>query len=115
MSSRWWWRLVWLTLVLNIVDAICTVAWFQMGVAHEANLLLRDLVERDTALFFATKIALVSLGLWVLWHRRAHRLALIGIAVAATAYYVLLLYHLQILMVVALGPGAAPAWLLAAS
>ncbi|TPV96505.1 MAG: hypothetical protein B7733_04450 [Myxococcales bacterium FL481] len=111
-ASRWWWRLVWLTLILNVVDALCTIVWAKMGVAREANVLLRDLIEQSALLFFATKLALVSLGLRVLWTRRGHRLALGGILVAATVYYLLLLYHLQVLMVVALGPDAAPAWLL---
>ncbi len=75
---------------------------------------MRDLIHANAGLFLLAKVSLVSMGLWILWRRRAHRLAIVGICIAVVAYYALLLYHLQIMMVVVLGPGAAPSWLLAA-
>jgi len=63
--------------------------------AQEANLLLRRIVHEQILFFTAVKIALVSLGSWLLWQRRHHALAVIGAFAIFVAYYAVLLHHLR--------------------
>jgi hypothetical protein len=94
---RWLNGIVVATLVLNLADALLTIGWVAAGAADEANPLLSGLVHGHPALFAAVKIALVSLGSWVLWRFRRRGLAVVAIFVGFLAYYFLLLYHLQAL------------------
>ncbi len=91
---RWLRGIVGAVLVLNLFDAVFTVLWVEAGLALEANAFLRDLVHGNTVLFVASKMALVSLGSWLLWHHRRRPIAVIGIFAAFGLYYGVLLYHL---------------------
>jgi len=82
-------------LVMNLLDALFTLAWVRSGLASEANLLLRDLVHEHDLGFVAFKLAVVSAGSGLLWYFRQHRAAVVGIFAAFLAYYWVLLYHLQ--------------------
>jgi hypothetical protein len=82
-------------LFLNLLDAIFTLLWVRLGLAREANELLRHLVEEHALLFVAVKIALVSLGSALLWHRRHNPAAVVAIFGAFLVYYAVLLYHLR--------------------
>ena len=82
--------------VLNLLDAVLTLIWVQLGVATEANLLLHGVLERSAVLFMVVKLALVSLGIVLLWRQRAHPLAVFGIALVFCAYAVLLAYHVVV-------------------
>ena len=93
--------LIWAALLMNLFDAGFTVWWVELGIAEEANLLLRDLLSHSVSLFFATKFSLVLGGLWLLYRFRRKRLAQLGIVAVVGVYYLLMLYHLQIGMLVA--------------
>jgi hypothetical protein len=94
---RWLDGVVKTVLVLNLIDAVLTLLWVRLGLAREANALVRDLVEQHALAFVLVKLALVGLGSWLLWRRREHPLAVIGIFAAFLAYYAVLLLHLRYL------------------
>lgn len=82
-------------LVLNLVDAVFTLWWVRAGFAHEANPLLRDLVEHHALLFVLGKLSLVGLGTLLLWRLRHRPIAVVGIFAMFLVYYGVVLYHLQ--------------------
>ena len=84
-------------LLLNLFDAIMTIAWITTGMACEANPLLADLAHTQPVLFTLAKTALVSLGCILLWRLRYRATAVVGIFIGFLAYYFLALYHLQAL------------------
>ena len=92
---RWLHGLVKVVLLLNLLDAIFTMFWVDSGLAVEANVLLQAAVENHLVAFVMIKIALVSLGSFLLWKRRQHALAVVGLFVIFLVYYYLLLYHLR--------------------
>jgi hypothetical protein len=81
-------------LILNLLDAIFTLVWVRWGFAREANPLIRSLVEEHAVGFVVVKLSLVSLGSLLLWRRRNHPEAVIGIFAAFLVYYLVLLHHL---------------------
>lgn len=92
---QWLLGLVKAIFVLNLLDAVFTLAWVHSGLAEEANALMRDLVNDHAVRFVLAKLALVSLGSIVLWYRRHHPLAVVAIFFTFLAYYLIFLYHLQ--------------------
>jgi hypothetical protein len=91
-------RLLWLiraVLALNVLDAAFTLVWVRAGRAQEANVLMRALVNDHPVWFVTVKLALVSLGSFLLWRWRHRTAAVIGIFIAFLAYYFVLLYHLH--------------------
>ena len=92
---RWLHNIVKVVLLLNLVDAIFTLFWVKTGLAVEANVLLRTPVEEHPLAFVLIKITLVSLGSLLLWKRRHHALAVVGLFVVFLVYYAVLLYHLR--------------------
>lgn len=90
-------------IVLNLVDAVLTVLWVQLGVAREANVLLEGVLDHSAVLFMVVKMALVSLGLAILWRHRTRPLAVFGIALAFCAYATLTVHHLRVAAVAVSG------------
>jgi hypothetical protein len=88
------WMLIAL-ITLNIFDGVFTLIWVRSGMATEANVLVRQLVLEHAPLFLAVKVSLVCLGAFLLWRRRTHPLAAVGIVGSFLAYYLLLLHHLD--------------------
>ncbi len=82
-------------LVLNLVDAAFSIAWTTAGVATEANPLLVEVLARSPVLFMAAKLALVSLGIFLLFRLRARPLALAGLCACGCVYFGLLAYHVS--------------------
>ena len=77
-------------LLLNVSDALFTLFWVRWGMATETNPAMADLVTVP-AIFVATKMALVCLGLSLLVIRRRHWLAATGLMVALVVYMLLFL------------------------
>jgi hypothetical protein len=92
---RWLRIIVAFIIVMNILDAAFTLLWVNTGLAKEANVLLRYLVEHYPVLFFVTKFALVLAGTYILWRNRYNKYAVFGLFLAFLVYYALLLYHLE--------------------
>lgn len=96
-SQRSWLRLVVLAVVvLNLLDAVLTLVWVNLGVAEEANVLLARVLDRSAVAFMLVKMGLVSAGLAMLWSHRQHKLASIGLVGCFFTYNALLGYHLWI-------------------
>ena len=91
---RWLHGVVESVIVLNLLDAILTLLWVRLGMAEEANTLMRDLVNDQALAFVLAKIGLVSLGSILLWRNRHRPLAVVAIFVSFLAYYFVFLYHL---------------------
>ena len=58
------------TIVFNLIDAILTLYWVMDGHAIEANPVMASALEIGPVAFMFCKIAVVSLGLTILWIRR---------------------------------------------
>ncbi len=82
-------------LVLNLLDALFTLVWVRSGLAREANPLIDQLANQHAVGFVLVKLALVSLGSWLLWQHRERPAAVIAIVAAFLTYYLILLYHIQ--------------------
>jgi len=82
-------------LVLNLLDAIFTLAWVRAGLATEANDLIDELVNEHAIAFVLVKLTLVGLGSWLLWNRRDRPIAVIAIFAAFLAYYWVVVIHIQ--------------------
>lgn len=93
---HWLRSIVSAVLVLNLFDGLLTLVWVQLGVATEANVLLTDLLEGNAVTFMAAKLALVSLGVGLLWRLRARPLAVFGMLLAFMAYLSIAVYHLRV-------------------
>lgn len=83
-------------LALNVFDAVCTVFWVRLGIAEEANPLLRPLLEHSTMAFFVVKMSMVCAGLGFLWYHREVPLVKVGLAFATAVYGSLAVYHMDI-------------------
>ncbi len=94
---RWLESIVKVILALNLLDAIFTLGWVQLGLASEANPLLASLVLDHPVAFASVKLALVGGASWLLWQNRTRPLAVVGIFIGFLVYYLLLLIHLRYL------------------
>jgi len=93
---RTWLRIaVALLLLLNLHDAIITLALVQSGLAVEANPLMDVPLVGGAIWFMFTKIALVSLGVWLLWRYRHRRSAVLALGSATLVYSLVAIYHLK--------------------
>jgi hypothetical protein len=92
---QWLEGLVKALLVLNLLDAVFTLFWINVGLAKEANALMRNLVHNHPVGFVAVKLALVALGSYLLWVRRKSPSAVVAIFAMFFVYYLVLLHHLR--------------------
>lgn len=92
---RWLEGIVRSVIVLNLLDAIFTIAWIQAELAEEGNAFMRDLAHGDALTFMLAKLTVVSLGLYLLWRRRSRPLAVVSVFAAFLVYYLVFLYHLE--------------------
>ena len=108
-TGRVMWGLVVAVLLLNLVDALATLTWIELGTAAEANPLMATLLDAGPVPFVLGKVVLVSLGVALLWRTRHRSLSLVGVFVLFTAYYAVVVQHLfAVGEMLAFGP---PAWL----
>jgi len=91
--ARWITALLGLTLVFNLIDLVSTVTFVTLGYAEEANPLMASLLELGAPVFAAAKIAMVSVGVYVLWRFRHLAVARAGSVAVSAAYGALMLYH----------------------
>lgn len=82
-------------LVLNLVDAMFTLVYTQAGLATEANPLMNQALQVSPVLFVAAKLALVSLGVLLLWRLRNRLVARLSLGGMLIAYAAIAFYHLQ--------------------
>ena len=82
-------------LVLNLIDAVFTLLYTGTGMAAEGNPLMSGVLRESPTGFMMIKLALVSLGVLMLWRLRARKAAAVGLVATAMAYSTLLFYHLS--------------------
>jgi hypothetical protein len=84
-----------IVVVFNLIDAMFTIIYIRSGLATEANPLMDGILAASPVLFMAAKLALVSLGVQLLWRLRDHRSARFGLFATSAAYMTLIAYHLS--------------------
>lgn len=82
-------------LILNLLDAIFTIGWVQLGAAEEANPLMALPLASGPLAFMVVKLSLVSLCVALLWRLRARPTAIAALYGGATVYTMLLAYHVS--------------------
>jgi cytochrome bd-type quinol oxidase subunit 2 len=82
--------------ILNLLDAVFTLVWVETGVAAEGNPLMDQAMAHGPLGFMAVKLALVSLGVLLLWRLRHRRAAATAIVASAIAYSAILVVHLSV-------------------
>lgn len=73
-------------LVLNLLDASCTLWWCLSHLATEANPIMRWALDRGPMVFVGSKVAVVLIGVAVLWRWKWHPLARLGVIPLLAAY-----------------------------
>ena len=91
---RWLTGALALILILNLVDALATLTWVELGYATEANPVMAELLGAGPVAFVGAKLLLVSGGVYLLWRYRARRLSIGAIVTAFLVYSLLLFEHL---------------------
>jgi hypothetical protein len=82
-------------LVLNLADALFTLIYIHAGLATEANPIMDQALTHGPVGFMAFKLALVSLGVLLLFRLRQRRAASVALCASAVAYGSLLVFHLS--------------------
>jgi hypothetical protein len=82
-------------LVLNLADALFTLIYVELGLAVEGNPLMSQPLGDGPLRFMLVKLALVSLGVLLLFRLRQRRAAAIALVASAVAYSSLFVYHLS--------------------
>jgi len=59
-----------LVFVTNLIDAALTITWVEMGIAIEANPLMKFVLELGPEWFVGCKITLILLACIILWNLR---------------------------------------------
>ena len=83
--------------ILSVIDGVLTIFWVLSDLATEANPLMNHLITQDPVLFMVVKIALVTLGVTLLWRLRERPLALVGIFTCFLVYATIFIHHLTAL------------------
>ena len=86
-----------LLLLLNLADALFTSVYLHLGVAEEANPLMRMAWEASPLTFMVVKLSVVSAGLFVLCLSRGTKMAEWALKASVGVYAVLLAWHLAFL------------------
>jgi Domain of unknown function (DUF5658) len=92
---RWLHRIAVGVVICNLVDAVFTILYTDLGPAREGNPLLEQVLADSPLLFMVIKLALVSMGVALLWRLRERRAAAIGLVASGATYCWLIVYHLS--------------------
>lgn len=84
-------------MVLNLLDGLFTLSFLQLGVAEEANPLMRAAYHASPLLFMILKLAVVQLGVWILWAHRHAKTARCALQAGTWMYAAIVAYHLSFL------------------
>jgi len=95
--------LIYTIVIMNAADVVMTLFWISAGLATETNPLMDLLLSLHPVFFVVGKLALVFLGVGLLWRYRHMRSAMVGVFLVAAVYYGVTLVH-------ALGLGLVFAW-----
>jgi len=81
-------------ILMNLVDAMFTIVWVDLGAATEANPLMSVLLGLGTVPFALGKVLLVSLGCVILWRYQHRPLAIIALFLIFIMYYAVMVQHM---------------------
>ena len=81
--------------VLNLVDAVMTLAVVHAGAATEANPLMAASLSAGSVWFMLTKLGLVSMGVLLLWRLRESIYAAMAITSLTGVYTLIFFYHFK--------------------
>lgn len=84
-------------LILNLFDGLFTTAYLHLGVAEEANPLMRMAWEVSPLAFMGVKLLIVSVGVAVLCLYRGSKLADVALKIGVGLYAVICVWHLAFL------------------
>jgi hypothetical protein len=84
-------------LILNLLDGLFTLTFLQLGVAEEANPLMRVVYEMSPLGFMAFKLLVVNVGVLILVANQTAPLAQWALRLATFAYAVIVTWHLAFL------------------
>ncbi len=73
-------------LILNLFDAIATLAWIEAGLATEANPVMAGALQGGPAAFILSKVALVTLAAGLLWRFRKQEFARVALIPVGLLY-----------------------------
>lgn len=86
-------RLLVLLFFLNIIDAFATLFWVTNGIADEANPIMYEWLNLGPIAFLSVKLALVSVGVFLLWSFKDYALSKIAIIPGMMMYGFVTIMH----------------------
>lgn len=89
-------------LVLNLFDALFTLAFLQLELAEEANPLMSFAYRNSPLGFVLIKLAMVQLGIMILHLNRRFRAAQYALNLGAAVYACIVCYHVAFIANLAL-------------
>ncbi len=95
VQHSWLSGVIGVVFVMNICDALLTIAWVETGAATESNPFMDAFLSMGTVPFYLAKLLLVSGGMYLLWVNRRRPLAVFAIFFVFLVYYWIFLYHLN--------------------
>ena len=81
-------------LVSNLLDGIFTIFFTQMGLAAEANPLMKLFLDYSPMLFMLFKLFMVSIGVFILWIYRFLTFVKFGSLFVCLVYISINIWHL---------------------
>lgn len=90
-------------LLLNLVDALCTITWVELNIAWEANPVMAVALDGSPVLFMISKMALVQLGTWLLVSHQQARAARMALGFGCALYVGIAAWHAALLARVMIG------------
>ncbi len=89
-------------LVLNLADAVFTLTFLELGVAQEANPLMRLAYEASPVGFMLLKLSIVQGGTGLLWLHRSSPAGRLALHAGVLLYAAIVAYHCTFLLMLAL-------------
>jgi hypothetical protein len=82
--------------VLNLADALLTSIWVMLGIASEANPIMRTLLDCNILSFVVTKLILVNFGCYLISRLSKFKISFFASLICAVVYYSIMIIHLKI-------------------
>lgn len=80
-------------LLLNLLDALCTITWVELNIAWEANPVMALALQGSPVVFMISKMVLVQAGTWLLVAHQEARAARCALAMGCALYVGIAVWH----------------------